>query len=80
MTSSVRTAPGYAVQGEMLEILVGKRHDLALHPAHVYGLTRLLRDATATIGARSTSEVGRCFHCDGTGRARPLWDPAAGQA
>ncbi|MFD9575348.1 hypothetical protein ACFWBI_36710 [Streptomyces sp. NPDC059982] len=20
------------------------------------------------------------FHCDGTGRARPLWDPAAGQA
>ncbi|MFD9302127.1 hypothetical protein ACFWCB_05395 [Streptomyces sp. NPDC060048] len=79
-TSSVRTAPGYAVQGEMLEILVGKRHDLALHPAHVYGLTQLLRDATAAIGARSTSEGGRCFHCDGTGRARPLWDPAAGQA
>ncbi|MGW6883181.1 hypothetical protein ACWGEU_23310 [Streptomyces goshikiensis] len=80
LTSSVRTAPGYAVQGETLEILVGKRHDLALHPAHVHGLTQLLRDATATIGARSTSEGGQCFHCDGTGRARPLWDPAAGQA
>ncbi|MFD9268672.1 hypothetical protein ACFWB1_03940 [Streptomyces goshikiensis] len=64
----------------MLEILVGKRHDLALHPAHVYGLTQLLRDDTATIGARSTSEAGRCFHCCGTGCARPLWDPAAGQA
>ncbi|MFE1559081.1 hypothetical protein ACFW6V_29360 [Streptomyces sp. NPDC058734] len=33
LTSSVRTAPGYAVQGETLEILVGKRYDLALHPA-----------------------------------------------
>ncbi|MFD6469599.1 hypothetical protein [Streptomyces goshikiensis] len=23
---------------------------------------------------------GRCFHCDGTGRAHPLWEPATGQA
>ncbi|MFD5891705.1 hypothetical protein ACFWHQ_37890 [Streptomyces sp. NPDC060334] len=80
LTSSVRTAPGYAVHGETLEILVGKRHDLALHPAHVYGLTQLLRDATATNGARNTSEGGRCFHCDGTGRAHPLWESAAGHA
>lgn len=42
--------------------------------------TRLLRHAVDTIGARSTTGGGRCFHCDGTGRARPLWEPAAGQA
>ncbi|MFF4321319.1 hypothetical protein [Streptomyces sp. NPDC001568] len=63
-----------------MEVLVGKRHELALHPAHVDGLTRLLRDAAGAIAARSTPRGGRCFHCDGTGRARPLWEPAAGQA
>ncbi|MET9429634.1 hypothetical protein [Streptomyces sp. NPDC003036] len=38
-----------------------------------------LREA-GTIGARSTPGGGRCFHCDGTGLARPLWEPAAGHA
>ncbi len=80
VTHAVTMELGHAGPGVALEILVGKRHELALHPAHVDGLTRLLRDATATICARSTSEGGRCFHCGGTGRARPLWDSAAGQA
>ncbi|MFJ6785213.1 hypothetical protein [Streptomyces yangpuensis] len=69
-----------ALSGETLEIVVGKRDELTLHPAHVHGLTQLLRQAVGTIGARSTPGGGRCFHCDGTGRARPLWEPAAGQA
>ncbi|MFD6940923.1 hypothetical protein ACFWAP_32830 [Streptomyces goshikiensis] len=69
-----------ALSGETLEIVVGTRHELALHPAHVDGLTRLLRQAVGTIGARSTPGGGRCSHCDGTGLARPLWEPAAGQA
>ncbi|MEV4190906.1 hypothetical protein [Streptomyces toxytricini] len=68
-----------ALSGETLDIVVGTRDELTLHPAHVHGLTQLLRQAVGTIGARSTPGGGRCFHCDGTGRARPLWDPAAGQ-
>ncbi|WP_329130330.1 hypothetical protein [Streptomyces sp. NBC_00670] len=36
--------------------------------------------ASGTIGARSTPGGGRCFHCDGTGRARPLWEPAGSHA
>ncbi|MFF5706597.1 hypothetical protein ACFY7H_29540 [Streptomyces sp. NPDC012794] len=71
---------GRALSGETLEIVVGARDELTLHPAHVHGLTQLLRQAVGTIGARSTPGGGRCFHCDGTGRARPLWEPAAGQA
>ncbi|MER5807808.1 hypothetical protein ABT143_06365 [Streptomyces sp. NPDC002033] len=71
---------GYAGPGVALEVMVGKRHELALHPAHVDGRTRLLRQAVDTIGARSMPGGGRCFHCDGTGRARPLWEPATGQA
>ncbi|WP_267088241.1 hypothetical protein [Streptomyces sp. NBC_00249] len=62
-----------------MEILVGTRHELTLHPAHVHGLTQLLRQAVGTIGARSTPG-GRCFHCDGTGLARPLWELAASQS
>nr|MDT0521329.1 hypothetical protein [Streptomyces sp. DSM 41633] len=69
-----------ALPGETLEIVVGTRHELTLHPAHVHGLTQLLRQAVGTIGARSTPGGGRCFHCDGTGRARLLWEPAASQA
>ncbi|MEU9032129.1 hypothetical protein AB0D46_32440 [Streptomyces sp. NPDC048383] len=61
-------------------VIVGKRHELALYRAHVDGLTRLLRDAVDTVAARSTPGGGRCSHCDGTGLARPLWEPAAGQA
>lgn len=34
--------------------MVGTRHELVLYPAHVDGLTRLLRQAVDTIGARST--------------------------
>lgn len=46
------------------------------------GPTRLLCHAVGTIGARSTPGGGRCFHCDGTRLARPLWESAssAGQA
>ncbi|MDJ0385268.1 hypothetical protein [Streptomyces sp. G-G2] len=80
VTRSVTTELGYAGPGVALEVLVGKRHELALHPAHVDGLTRLLRHAVGTITARSTPGGGRCFHCDGTGLARPLWEPATGQA
>ncbi|MFF4299327.1 hypothetical protein ACFY0N_37415 [Streptomyces vinaceus] len=59
---------------------MGTRHELALHPAHIHGLTQLLRQAVGTIGARSTPGGGQRFHCDETGCARPLWEPAAGQA
>ncbi|MFJ9576152.1 hypothetical protein ACIRQF_07120 [Streptomyces sp. NPDC101191] len=44
------------------------------------GLTQLLRDAVNTIDAHSTPGGGLCSHCHGTGRAHPLWGPAAGQA
>ncbi|MGW4506906.1 hypothetical protein ACWENO_19955 [Streptomyces sp. NPDC004436] len=60
--------------------MVGKRHKLALHSAPVEGLTRLLRGAVDTIGARSTPGGGRCFHCDGTGRSHSLWEPESRQA
>ncbi|MET8220774.1 hypothetical protein [Streptomyces hirsutus] len=66
--------------GFVLKVRISKRHELALHTGHVDGLTRLLLHALGTIGACSTPGGGRCFHCDGTGLARPLWEPAAGQA
>ncbi|MFD3472086.1 hypothetical protein ACFWWM_38350 [Streptomyces sp. NPDC058682] len=69
-----------ALPGETLEIVVGTRHELTLHPAHVHGLTQLLRHAVGTIVARSTPGGGRCLHCDDTGLARPLWEPVPGQA
>lgn len=65
--------------GAALEVLVGKRHELALHPAHVDGFTRLVRNAVAAVEARSTPGSG-CLHCGGTGLARSLWEPGAGQA
>ncbi|MFB7609831.1 hypothetical protein [Streptomyces gardneri] len=80
LVPALDTDDRHALPGEALEVVVGTRHELALHPAHVHGLTRLLRQAVDTIGARSTPEGGRCFHCDGTGSARPLWESAAGQA
>ncbi|MFI8365205.1 hypothetical protein ACIGD1_34260 [Streptomyces sp. NPDC085612] len=80
VTHGVTMELDYAGPGVALEVMVGKRHELALHPAHVHGLTQLLRHAVDTIRARSTPGDGRCFHCDGTDRARPLWGPAAGQA
>ncbi|MCX5079175.1 hypothetical protein OHA84_38180 (plasmid) [Streptomyces sp. NBC_00513] len=80
LVPALDTDDRHALPGETLEVVVGTRHELALHPAHVDGLTRLLREAVGTIGARGTPGGGRCFHCDGTGRARPLWEPAAGQA
>lgn len=30
--------------------------------------------SAGTLGARSTPEGGRCFHCEGPGSARPLWE------
>ncbi|WP_336319745.1 hypothetical protein [Streptomyces lavendofoliae] len=72
VTRGVTTELGYAGPGVALDVLVGKRYELALQPAHVDGLTRLLRHAAATIGARSRPGGGRCFHCDGTGLAHPL--------
>ncbi|MFG2977773.1 hypothetical protein ACGFYY_32875 [Streptomyces sp. NPDC048331] len=76
--AALETDERRALSGETLEIVMGTRDELTLHPAHVHGLTQLLRQAVGTIGTRSTPGGGRCFHCDGTGRARPLW--AAGQA
>ncbi|MFE2609930.1 hypothetical protein ACFXDI_42945 [Streptomyces mirabilis] len=58
-----------------LEVTLGKRQELPLHAAHTVGLTRLFQNAAGTIGARSTPGGGRCVHCDGTGLARPLWEP-----
>jgi hypothetical protein len=63
-----------------LDIMVGRRHDLALHKDHLTGLTRLLLDAADTIGTPGTVRSGRCFHCGGTGNARPLWGAEAGHA
>ncbi|MFD9724617.1 hypothetical protein [Streptomyces sp. NPDC059072] len=80
VTHGVTMELGHAGPGVALGVVVGKCHELALHPAHVDGLTRLLRQAVDTIGARSTPGGGRCFHCDGNGLARPLWEPATGQA
>jgi hypothetical protein len=59
-----------------LELMIGVRQELPLHNAHVEGLTRLLRDATGTIGAGSGPGEGNCCHCGGTGLARPLWKPS----
>ncbi|MFI9122332.1 hypothetical protein ACIGW0_23540 [Streptomyces bikiniensis] len=61
------TGPGVA-----LEVTLGKRQELPLHEAHAVGLTRLFRHAADTVGARSKPGGGLCFHCSGTGRARPL--------
>ncbi|MEU9376497.1 hypothetical protein AB0D94_22360 [Streptomyces sp. NPDC048255] len=61
--------------GVALEVLVGKRQELALHNAHIDGLTRLLRDTVGHLSASSTSGGGRCYHCDGTGLARSVWEP-----
>ncbi|MFJ9434809.1 hypothetical protein ACIRQY_34900 [Streptomyces sp. NPDC101490] len=69
------TGPGVA-----LELTLSRRQELPLHAAQTAGLTRLPRHAAGTIGARSTPGGGRCFHCDGTGCARPLWEPAGRQA
>ncbi|MEV7405816.1 hypothetical protein AB0N93_36260 [Streptomyces sp. NPDC091267] len=55
-------------------------HEFAVHPAHVDGLARLLGHAVDTVAAGSTPGGGWCFHCEGIGLARPLWEPAAGQA
>lgn len=66
-----------APPGTALEIMVAKRHQLALHSGHVLGLTQLLRHAVDTIDARATSGDGLCCHCYGTGRAHPLWEAEA---
>ncbi|UQX04772.1 hypothetical protein [Streptomyces sp. RerS4] len=80
VTRGITYELGAAAPGTALEILLGKRHQLALHTDHVDGLSQLLRDAVTTIDAHSTPGGGPCSHCHGTGRAHPLWAPAAGQA
>ncbi|MFI5681597.1 hypothetical protein [Streptomyces cellulosae] len=62
-----------------LDVTLGRRQEVPIHAAHTIGLTRLSQNAAGTIGARSTPGGGRCFHCDGTGLARPLWEPMAGK-
>ncbi|KUM90261.1 hypothetical protein AQI88_38835 [Streptomyces cellostaticus] len=57
-----------------LEVMVGKQQELPLHTGHIAGLTQLLRDSLGTLGAHSTPGSGPCFHCEGTERARPLWE------
>ncbi|MFI7240274.1 hypothetical protein [Streptomyces cyaneofuscatus] len=69
------TGPGVA-----LELTLGRRQELPIHAARTTGLTQLFRDAADTIGARSTPGGGWCFHCDESGRARSLWEPAVGHA
>ncbi|MEU0102901.1 hypothetical protein [Streptomyces sp. NPDC006267] len=69
------TGPGVA-----LELTLSRRQELPIHAAHTTGLTRLFQDAASTVSARNTREGGWCFHCDGSGRARSLWEPAAGDA
>ncbi|WP_327379033.1 hypothetical protein OG393_34680 (plasmid) [Streptomyces sp. NBC_01216] len=69
------TGPGVA-----LELTLGRRQELPIHAAHTAGLTRLFHDATYTISDRNDAASGCCFHCDGTGRARSLWEPAPGEA
>ncbi|MFD3701169.1 hypothetical protein ACFWUZ_34470 [Streptomyces sp. NPDC058646] len=59
-----------------LDVMVGKRHDLALHEDHLSGLTRLLLDAADTIGAPGIARLGHCAHCGG-GQGRPLWERSA---
>lgn len=77
LTRGITYELGAATPGTALEILVGKRHQLALHAGHIDGLTRLLRNAVDTIDAHSTSGDGLCFHCYGSGRAHPLWEVEA---
>ncbi|MFF3505670.1 hypothetical protein [Streptomyces sp. NPDC003247] len=59
-----------------LELMIGVRQELPLHIAHVAGLTRLVQDALGTIGEGSGPGEGNCYHCRGTGLARPLWKPS----
>lgn len=62
----------------VLEVMVGRRQELALHTGHIAGLTKLLRDSIGTLGISTlgarTPVAGQCFHCEGTGHARPLWE------
>ncbi|MER6237652.1 hypothetical protein ABT185_16545 [Streptomyces clavifer] len=69
------TGPGVA-----LEVTLSRRQELPIHAAHTTGLTQLFRDAADTIWARSRPGGGSCFHCDGSGRARSLWESVAGDA
>ncbi|MET9954411.1 hypothetical protein ABZ135_23105 [Streptomyces sp. NPDC006339] len=64
------------------ELTAGLREAIDDARPSVAVLATRVRDAHAvgTIGACSTPGGGRCFHGDGTGRARPLWEPAAGHA
>ncbi|MEH0557583.1 hypothetical protein [Streptomyces sp. B21-101] len=58
-----------------LDVTLGRRQELPIHAEHTIGLTRLFQNAAGTIGACNTPGGGRCFHCEGTGLALPLWEP-----
>ncbi|MHB6904064.1 hypothetical protein [Streptomyces sp. DB-54] len=75
LTHGLSWDPGFTGADVALEVTLGKRQELPLSAAHTAGFTRLAQHAAGTIGARRTPGVGRCFHCDGTGLARPLWEP-----
>ncbi|MDJ0466022.1 hypothetical protein [Streptomyces sp. H27-C3] len=65
------TGPGVA-----LEITLSRRQELPIHAAHTAGLTRLFQDATYSISPRDDAGSGYCFHCEGSGLAHSLWEPA----
>lgn len=59
--------------------LARSRHTpgLALHTGHIAGLTKILRESIGTLGISISAPgpvAGQCFHCKGTGHARPLWE------
>ncbi|MEV5177428.1 hypothetical protein AB0L10_41770 [Streptomyces flaveolus] len=56
------------------EVMVGKQQELPLHTGHIAGLTQFLRDSIGTLGAHNAPGSAPCFHCEGTGRARSLWE------
>ncbi|MFD4137115.1 hypothetical protein [Streptomyces goshikiensis] len=80
VTRGITYELGAAAPGTALEVLIGKRHQLDLHAGHVDGLARLLRDAVDNINAHGASGDGSCCHCNGTGRAYPVWGVEAEEA
>lgn len=66
--------------GVALEVTLGRRQELAIHEAHTAGSPGSSATPPAPSAPAARPGGGRCFHCDGTGRARPLWEPATGHA
>ncbi|MFI5642240.1 hypothetical protein ACIA8H_33175 [Streptomyces goshikiensis] len=57
-----------------LDVMAGKRQDLALHDDHMSGLSSFLLDAADTIGVPGVARSGHCAHCGGSGQSLPLWE------